>query len=96
MLITFAMSDAAADARGCSGIGANPASAVQGAVISVGSAAAPLTSPALMQGTGTCMGRRAWTQPVIEQHREKYAQTTRTAAANGGVLGSHPARDPVY
>ena len=38
----------------------------------------------------------SWKQPVIKaQISQKYAQTTRAAAANGGALGSHPARDPV-
>jgi hypothetical protein len=33
----------------------------------------------------------AWQQPTSQ----KYAHTTRIAAAGGGALGPHPARDPV-
>jgi hypothetical protein len=35
--------------------------------------------------------KSAWQQPTSQ----KYAHTTRIAAAGGGALGPHPARDPV-
>ena len=35
--------------------------------------------------------KSAWPQPTSQ----KYAHTTRIAAAGGGALGPHPARDPV-
>ncbi len=34
-------------------------------------------------------------QPFQEQSSQKYAHTTRIAAAGGGAKGPHPARDPV-
>jgi hypothetical protein len=35
--------------------------------------------------------KSAWQQPTSQ----KYAHTTRIAAAGGGAVGPHPARDPV-
>jgi hypothetical protein len=46
---------------------------------------------ATRQGTAAGLG-----QPLgLQNPCEKYAHTTRIAAASGGALGPHPARDPV-
>jgi hypothetical protein len=53
----------------------------------------PVAGPVIL-GNATHEARQeksAWPQPTSQ----KYAHTTRIAAAGGGALGPHPARDPV-
>jgi hypothetical protein len=38
---------------------------------------------------------RSYNQPSQEKSSKKFAHTTRIAAAGGGAVGPHPARDPV-
>jgi hypothetical protein len=55
------------------------------------------STAAAFQSTAACRARR---QPSgmaseLQNSCEKYAHTTRIAAASGGASGPHPARDPV-
>ena len=53
----------------------------------------PSTGPVLFGNATLAAGQvsSAWQQRTSQ----KYAHTTRIAAAGGGALGPHPARDPV-
>jgi hypothetical protein len=53
----------------------------------------PSAGPVLFGNATHAAGQvsSAWQQPTSQ----KYAHTTRIAAAGGGALGPHPARDPV-
>jgi hypothetical protein len=108
MLNIFSSLETAAGARAGSGLGAClPGRVGTVDLSSTGVMARPrprAVSPADVLGHGNSHGRTAAFQGTaagqgqpfgLQNNCEKYALTTRIAAASGGASGPHPARDPV-
>ncbi len=84
-------------AGGCTAVPRLRATGKAVAMAAAGAFAGPRPRPSagsVLFGNATHEARQAKSagqQPISQ----KYAHTTRIAAAGGGALGSHPARDPV-
>jgi len=95
MLNILSNTETAADPRAGSVLGAFLPGYV-GTVEPYGTGATPRPRPAASAGAfGSGSGSGNSQPSVLQMSCEKYAHTTRIAAASGGASGPHPARDPV-
>ena len=98
MLNPNSLADVAANTRDRSGMGASITrggeAVVRNRALAMSAACPQPSTAAVHCGSGTTEPSQVeftW----LQRATRKYTHTTRIAAADGGALGSHPARDPV-